>query len=122
MCETGRVLHHLQNTIEDPAKTILIVSFQAEGTLGKQLVDRANEVRIFGEPFVRRAEVTVINGFSAHADRDELLEWIGGLDDTLKGIFLVHGNPDQSEALALALRDLRTCPVTVPARGDRVRF
>ena len=122
MCETGRILHHLQNTIEDPRNTILIVSYQADGTLGKQLVDRAEQVRIFGEMFIRRAEIAVINGFSAHADRDELLGWIGQVNGELQQIFLVHGDLDQSEALAEGIRQTRSCQVTIPNLGDKIRL
>lgn len=118
MCETGRILHHLKNGIEDSRNTILIVSFQADGTLGHRLVEGAHEVRIFGEPYTRRAEVAVINGFSAHADRNGLLDWIGRVGDQLKRVFLVHGNLDQSEALAGGIRAARTCEVTIPERGE----
>jgi metallo-beta-lactamase family protein len=122
MCETGRVLHHLKNTVEDPRNTVLIVSYQAEGTLGKRLVDRAEEIRIFGEPYTRRAEVAVINGFSAHADRHELLSWIDGIDGGLRQVFLVHGDLDQAEALAQGIQANRTCRITIPERGERVRL
>ncbi|MBI4550892.1 MAG: MBL fold metallo-hydrolase [Candidatus Latescibacteria bacterium] len=120
MCETGRVLHHLKNNIEDARNTILIVSFQADGTLGRKLVDRAPDVRIFGESYTRRADVAVINGFSAHADRNGLLDWISGVGTQLKRVFLVHGNPDQAEALADGIRAVRSCAVTIPERGEWV--
>lgn len=120
MCETGRILHHLKNNIEDSRNTVLIVSYQAEHTLGRRLVEKAEEVRIFGNTYRRRAEVTVINGFSAHADRGELLAWIGAIKADPDHIFLVHGDPDQSEALAEGIRDARASEVTVPERGFSV--
>jgi metallo-beta-lactamase family protein len=122
MCETGRVLHHLKNNIEDPRNTVLIVSYQAVGTLGKRLVDRAREVRIFGEMYTRRAEVAVINGFSAHADRNELLSWIGQINGDLRRVFLVHGDLDQAEALADGLKTVRDVQVTIPEPGERIRL
>ncbi|HUM72447.1 MAG TPA: MBL fold metallo-hydrolase, partial [Chloroflexota bacterium] len=79
MAEAGRILHHLKNNIEDPRNTILIVGWQAPDTLGRRLVERQPRVRIFGEEYELNAQVAKINGFSAHADRDELLEWTGHL-------------------------------------------
>ena len=73
MCEGGRVLHHLKHIVEDSRHTILIVGYQAESTLGRRLVEKREEVRIFGEPYRLRARVEVLNGFSAHADHDALL-------------------------------------------------
>ncbi len=80
MMEAGRILHHLRNHIEDPRTTVLVVGWQAENTLGRRLVDKAKEVRIFGESYQNRAQVEVLNGFSGHADRDELLAWVGAMD------------------------------------------
>lgn len=120
MCETGRILHHLRNNIEDPRNTVLIVSYQAENTLGRRLVNQEPEVRIFGETHHRRAEVVVMNGFSAHADRNELLSWIGNIDTGLQEIFLVHGELDQAEKLAEDIHRDRTCRVTIPERGTKV--
>jgi metallo-beta-lactamase family protein len=105
MAEAGRILHHLRNRIEDPRTTVLIVGFQAENTLGRRLVEHAKEVRIFGETYQNRAQVEVLNGFSGHADRDELLEWVGAMENRMpKRIFLVHGEPPAQSALADALK------------------
>lgn len=101
MAETGRILHHLRNRIEDPANTILIVGWQAPDTLGRRLVEKQPAVRIFGEEHPVRAQVEVINGFSGHADRNELLEWAGAITKKPRHTFLVHGE----EASALALAD-----------------
>ena len=73
---TGRILHHLRNNIEDPRNTVLITGFQAEDTLGRKLVEKWPEVRIFGEPMRVRAEIASLDELSGHADQDELLEWI----------------------------------------------
>ncbi len=120
MCEAGRILHHLKNNIEDPRNTVLIVSFQAEHTLGRRIAEKRERVRIFGDEYRLRAQVKVIDAFSAHADRDELLWWVGRAKSGLKGIFVVHGEEDQSLALADAIEDRRIPDVMVPHRGDRV--
>ncbi|MSS71698.1 MAG: MBL fold metallo-hydrolase [Candidatus Latescibacteria bacterium] len=122
MCEAGRILHHLANTVEDGRNTVLIVGFQAQGTLGRRLVDRDPVVRILGKEYQRRAEVCVLNGLSGHADRNGLLEWIGNVNGSLRHIFLVHGDPNQSEALAGTLRERKACPVTVPTPGETFTF
>lgn len=120
MCEAGRILHHLKNNIEDPRNTVLIVSFQAEHTLGRRLAERAEIVRIFGDEYRLRAQVKVIDAFSAHADREELLWWIGQAKSDLKAAFVVHGEEDQSLALAEAIEDLGVPEVAVPYLGDRI--
>ena len=100
MCESGRILHHLKNNIENPANTILIVGFMAQNTLGRKIVERQSEVKIFGDVYKLRAEVAILNAFSAHADYAEILEYINQLDRSkLKGIFLVHGEPEAQEHL-----------------------
>jgi metallo-beta-lactamase family protein len=118
MCEAGRVLHHLRNSIEDGRNTILITGFQAENTLGRKIVDKMPEVPIFGELMRLRAEVVKINELSGHADQHELLEWIRPIAKTLKTIFLVHGEPLQQRSLAAAIERTYGVPVTIPDRGD----
>jgi metallo-beta-lactamase family protein len=103
MAETGRILHHLRNNIEDPRNTIIIVSWQAEHTLGRRLADGAKEVKIFGDPYRVRAQVVTINGYSGHAGHDLLLRWAKALLPRVKQVFLVHGEPPALNALRLAL-------------------
>lgn len=103
MCEGGRVLHHLLNIVENPAHTILIVGFQAAHTLGRRLVDRVDEVKIYGETKKLRARVQALNGLSAHADHEGLLQLVEPMLSTLEDIRLVHGEPVAREALARAL-------------------
>lgn len=117
MCEAGRILHHLRNNIEDPKNTILIVGFQAEHTLGKRIVDRVPSVNILGESFSLRAQVKVLNSFSAHADRNELLDYVEQVQKSIKKFFLVHGNEDQCEALAETLQERYGKPALIPIRG-----
>ncbi|MBC7187467.1 MAG: MBL fold metallo-hydrolase [Calditrichaeota bacterium] len=122
MCESGRILHHLVNNIENPANTILIVGYMAENTLGRRLVERHEWVKIFGEPYRLRAEVAILNAFSAHADRQELLAYLRAMNvERLKHVFVVHGEPSQAEPLAEALRTMVQCEVRIPELGDAVR-
>lgn len=100
MCEAGRILHHLRNNIEDPRNTILITGFQAENTLGRKLVEKWQEVNIFGEPLRVRAEISSLDELSGHADQGELLQWLKPMVPHLKRIFLVHGEPAQQKELA----------------------
>lgn len=110
MCEAGRILHHLVHGVGDHRNTVLIVGFMAQNTLGRALADRKAEVRIFGETHELRARVKILNAFSAHADRDEIGKWVGRMDRRrLRGVFLVHGEPDAQDALADHLRE--TCGI-----------
>jgi len=119
MCEAGRILHHLRNNVSDPKNTILIVGYCAEHTLGRRIVEREPEVRIFGEPHRLRAQVEVMNAYSAHADEAELVRFVGHLDRSrLRKIFLVHGEPDRQLALFDALKADGHPEVLAPGRGD----
>ncbi len=95
MCEAGRITHHLANTIGDPCNQILIVGYMAEHTLGRRILNREMEVKIFNQWYNVRAEITQINAFSAHADYQEATEWLQSMDTSgLKRIFMVHGEPE----------------------------
>ena len=118
MCEAGRILHHLRNNIEDPRNTVLITGFQAQDTLGRKLVEKWPEVRIFGEPMRVRAEISSLDELSAHADQGELMEWIRPLAPSLRQVFLVHGEPQQSQTLAKLLHSTYNLSVAVPAPGQ----
>ncbi|HXG37728.1 MAG TPA: MBL fold metallo-hydrolase [Bacteroidota bacterium] len=123
MCEGGRVLHHLANNIEDSRNTVLIVGYQAEHTLGRRLVEQAAEVKIFGDLYKRRAEVAVLNSFSAHAGQDELVSFISAIDrKRLKNIFLVHGELPQAEKLRTKLSEKGYNNVMIPDRGEKVEL
>src|SRR5882672_1788462 len=115
MCEAGRILHHLKYTVSDARHTIVIVGYQAEGTLGRKLVERQPEVRIFGEPFEVHARVEVLNGFSAHADHEELLRQVKSCGAP-KGCAIVHADPERAEALKAAIAP--PIPTRIPAEGD----
>lgn len=115
MCESGRILHHLRHHIGDPRSQLLIVSFQAAHTLGRRLADAVSPVNIFGEPHDVRLQVGVLHAFSAHADRDELLGWVGRLP-RMGQIVCIHG--EERRALAFVER-LAVLGLTahVPERG-----
>jgi len=106
MAETGRILHHLKNNIENPKNTILIVSWQAPNTLGRRLAEREERVKIFGEVYERRAEVETIGGLSAHAGQSFLLEYAQATQGTVKDIFLVHGEERAAAPLQEKMGDL----------------
>jgi metallo-beta-lactamase family protein len=118
MCEAGRILHHLRNNIENPRNTILITGYQAENTLGRKLVDHLPEVAIFGEPMRVRAEVETINELSGHADQRELLDWLKPMAKGMKRVFIVHGEPVQSQALAQAIQERYGLETVLPERGQ----
>jgi metallo-beta-lactamase family protein len=119
MCEAGRVVHHLANSVSDPRNLILIVGYQAEHTLGKRLVLHEPQVNIFGEPHDVKAEVVVLNSFSGHADQNDLLSYLGQFQRRLKQIFLVHGDLDQAEKLSARLTTAGFSHTAIPSRGDR---
>ena len=122
MCEVGRILHHLKHNIEDERNTILVVGFMAKDTLGRRIVEGQEPVRIFGEEYKLRAEVVIMNSFSAHADRNELLSYAGQYKGKVGKVFVVHGEEKQAEALAQALRESVSPDVVVPQPGDSAEF
>jgi len=105
MAETGRIVHHIRNNIENPKNTICIVSWQAPETLGRKLADRVPEVRIFGEPYKVNCDVATIGGLSGHAGQDLLVKYAMGVKGTVKDIFLVHGEEKQAMTLKGLLND-----------------
>jgi metallo-beta-lactamase family protein len=123
MCEAGRIVHHLANGIGNAANMVLIVGYQAEHTLGKRIVMKEPTVNIFGEPHDLRAEVVVLNSFSGHADRNELLAYAGKFRrSAMQSVFLVHGDLDQEEKLASGLREAGFGSVLLPEQGDIVEL
>ena len=118
MCESGRILHHLKNNIEDSRNTVLVVGYMAEDTLGRRIVDRVPFVRIFGVEYELNAEVVIINSFSGHADKNELVDFVQHCLP-LKRIFLVHGDYAQSKALFETLTE-KGLDVYLPAKDEEV--
>ncbi len=124
MAEGGRILHHLRHGASDPRNTILVVGFMAEHTLGRRIVDRAETLKIFGEEVPLRANVEIINGYSAHADRTELQRWLDavkGTSPSLERVFLVHGEPEAQDALAGQLES-HGYKASCPTPGTKVQL
>lgn len=118
MAETGRILHHLRNNIEDPRNIIAIVGFMAADTLGRKLVEKAPSIKIFGKEYAVKAEIKTLNAFSAHADYNEIQEWLGHSDlKRLKKIFLVHGEPEAQDNLKRELLKMGVSAVEIAEYG-----
>ncbi len=124
MCEAGRILHHLRSSIEDERSTVLIVGFQAQHTLGRRLVEKRARVKIFGVERERRAEVVVLNGFSAHADQHDLLDYADEVKrrGRLSQIALVHGEPKPQKVLRDLLQGRGHSEVVMPEPGERLEI
>jgi len=120
MCESGRILHHLKNNITDKRNTVLFVGYQAENTLGRKILEGGKVVPIFGEEYEVRAKVVRIEGYSAHADHNGLLNWLKAAQEQgdPQKLFLVHGEVENANALAEAARAQGIPDVYVPARGQ----
>lgn len=104
MCNGGRIMHHLKHRLWNPRNAIVFVGYQVRGTLGRSIVDGEKLIKIYGEDIIAKAKVYTINGFSAHADQSELIEWIRPIDG-LKNVCLIHGETDKMEIFAKAIKD-----------------
>ncbi len=119
MCTGGRVKHHLVNNISRPESTLIFVGYQAFGTLGRLIVDGAEEVRILGQKYKVKAKVVTVNGFSAHADRDELYQWLSNLKKAPKEVFVVHGEKESAHQFRDYLEEKTGWKITAPKYGDQ---
>ncbi len=117
MCTGGRIKHHLVSNISNPRSTVVFVGYQANGTLGRIIVDGREEVRILGKQHAVRAKIEQIHGFSAHADRRGLLRWVGNLKSAPECVFVVHGEEEVALKFAKQVRGLHGWKVVVP-RSD----
>ncbi len=125
MCEAGRILHHLKASVEDAKNAVLIVGFQAPHTLGRRIVEHRPRVKIFGVERELRAEVVVLNGFSAHADQTDLLDFVDAARDgggKLRRVILVHGEPGPQRVLGDMLRGKGIAHVDAPGAGERIEL
>jgi metallo-beta-lactamase family protein len=120
MCTGGRIKHHLVNNISRPQSSIMFVGYQAVGTLGRQIVDGAKKVRILGQQYPVKANIVRIHGFSAHADRYELLTWLKGLQSPPRRVFIIHGETESALSFGDYLREQTGWDVSVPAYQDEV--
>lgn len=120
MCTGGRVKHHLVRNISRSESTVLFVGYQAQGTLGRQIVDGLKEVRILGETHKVQARIVQMSGFSAHADRDELFRWLSGLRRSPRQVFVTHGEPEAAQQFARFLGEKTGWKITLPGYKDEV--
>ena len=119
MCEAGRIRHHLKHTLWDARNSIVFVGYQAEGTLGRSLVQGASEVKLFGEPISVNAEIYNLEGFSGHADQHGLIDWLSGFQTAPKQIFLVHGEYQSKHDFADKIREeLGFSPVVIECNSE----
>lgn len=119
MCEAGRVLHHLKHIAPSEKNTILVTGFMAPHTLGRRIVEKVEDIRIFGEKYPLRARVASISGLSAHADKNELMEFCGHLKSKPAKTFLVHGEIEQQEPFAESLHQHGFPDVKIPVQGQK---
>lgn len=118
MCEAGRILHHLKYNLWRPESTILFVGYQAAGTLGRRLTDGEKRVHVLGEEIAVRASIRSIDGFSAHADEQGLVDWVGSLEEPPAKVFLVHGESDGLKAMSERLGADLGLATAIPSRGE----
>jgi metallo-beta-lactamase family protein len=122
MCDAGRILHHLQEHVDDPRCTVILVSYQARGTTGRRLLEKSPTVKFLGKDWNKWLEVVHLDGFSGHADRSDFLAYLTPLAGKVGKVRLIHGEREQAESLAEALRDLEFTDVEVPGPGDAVEL
>lgn len=122
MCTGGRVKHHLVHNIERPESTVMFVGYQAQGTLGRRIVNGEKKVRILGQEYKVKANIVRVNGFSAHADRDELLSWLKNLQSPPREIFVVHGEGESAKSFRDYIRKETGWNTVVPAYLDEVKL
>lgn len=117
MCEAGRIRHHLKHNLWRKECTIVFVGYQANGTLGRILLEGASEVKLFGEPIEVMAEIVKLEGVSGHADKAGLIKWITSFDNRLKQVFVVHGEDEVSTGFAKCLSDEYGLNASAPYSG-----
>lgn len=120
MCNAGRILHHLRHNIGNPEAHVLIVGFQGRGTIGRQLVDGAKEIFVYGERYTVRARIHTLGGFSAHAGQTDLLKWFAPLASARPRVVLTHGEDGPRQALAASIASRHGLTAVLPALGETV--
>ena len=118
MCDAGRIKHHLKHNLWRPESSVVFIGFQAEGTLGRRLLDGAKKVKILGELINVAANIYSLQGFSAHADQTGLLNWVKGITGKPQRVFIVHGESSESKALAELITKETGIPTTIPQFGE----
>jgi len=118
MSNGGRILHHERRYLSDPKSCLLIIAYQAAGSLGRRIFEGNKTVRIFNRPVQVRSKIKAIGGYSAHPDKNGLMKWLGGFDKPIKKIFAVQGEEKQAMALVNSVQDQLGIDALVPLRGD----
>ena len=118
MVTGGRVLTYLQQLIDEPTTTVLLVGYQAEGTRGRQLQDGAHEIKFFGKYYPVKATIKSIESLSAHADQNDLLSWMSNIKNIPENVFLIHGEPPALDAFRTKIKDIYNWNVTIPKLLD----
>lgn len=118
MADAGRILHHLKHNLWRPECSVLFAGFQSQGSLGRLLVDGAKMVKIMGERISVKAKIYNMQGFSAHADHEQIMNWLKGLQNKPSGIFVVHGESDVAQIFANEIQRELGAPIYVPQYGD----
>lgn len=114
MITGGRVLTYLQQLIDDPSTTVLLVGFQAEGTRGRQLLDGAHEIKLFGKYYPVKATIKHLESMSGHADQEELIHWLGEIKNVPESVYLIHGEPSALDALRVKIKEVYHWNVSIP--------
>lgn len=122
MVTGGRVLTYLQQLIDDPSTTVLLVGYQAEGTRGRQLLEGSHEIKFFGKYYPVKAQIKIIESLSAHADQQELLDWMSNIKNIPEEVFLLHGEPTASDVLSVKIKDTYNYNVKLPKLFDNVKL
>ena len=118
MCEGGRIVHHLKNSLTDENNVVLIVGYQAENTLGRRIVEKRNPLKMLGEEIELKAQVEVINALSAHADKNGLVDWLDEIKDNVRHAFAVHGETEKVTAMAELLKEHGIANACAPHPGE----
>lgn len=122
MATGGRVVHHLAHLLSDERNTVLLVGFQPVGTRGRQLLEGCGELRLLGRHIRVRAQIAELSAYSVHADADELADWVSSSPSSPESVYVVHGEPGASQALANRINDEFDGCAAVPYLGERVRL
>lgn len=122
MCNAGRIMHHLKENLWKPETWVVIVGYQARGSLGRQLVEGAKEVKIFGEKVVVKAHIRTLGGFSAHAGKTDLLGWVDAVAPSKPLMVVTHGENSQREEMALTIRKQYKLKTLLPAMGEVIEL
>ncbi|MDQ1264485.1 MAG: metallo-beta-lactamase family protein [Campylobacterota bacterium] len=121
MCNGGRIMHHLKHRLWNRLNTVMFVGYQVRGTLGRSIVEGENYVKIYGEDIVVKAQIATINGFSAHGDQSDMLEWIGNFKE-LKKLYLIHGEIEKIEAFSNAIKEKLNYEPVIIEHGKKVNL